>query len=239
MINIINTTKSLTSNLISFIISFIQLYLVLLIVPYFMKFIGIFCTNKERRNINKLANPLIKFNKNSLKSFEKFIFKIIKSISLSMKFKSFTLLFKMDDLKRSIMHLNPEEFEEFCANVYRKLGYKAKVTQFGNDGGKDVILSDKDNNVIYVECKRWHEECGREIGREICQKLIGSCASDGVKKAIIVTTGKIHRNAVEYQKTLNSTKSFDLQIVDFEELIFLYLKAYGVNKINKFEKEAI
>lgn len=246
MINIITTTKLLTSKLISFTISFIQLYLMFLILPYLIKFIGLFCTKKERRNLNKLSKPLIRFNKNSLKEFKKAILKInktisslIKFISLSMKFKSFTLLFKMDDLKNSIMHLDPDEFEQFCANIYKKLGYKAKVTQFGNDGGKDVILTDKNNNLIYVECKRWNEKYGKEVGREICQKLIGSCASDGVKNAILVTTGRIHENAIEYQRNLNSTKSFDLQIVDFEELILLYLKAYGVNKINKLEKEAI
>ena len=134
------------------------------------------------------------------------------------------------------MNFNPEEFEEFCADVYRKLGYKAKVTRFGNDGGKDVILTDKENNLIYVECKRWNKENGMQIGREICQKLIGSCASDGVKNAILVTTGKIHQNAIDYQKNLNREKSFNLQIVDFEELIYLYIKAYKVNKSSELEK---
>lgn len=246
MINILNTTKLLTLNFISILSSFIKIYLVFLITPYSLKFVGLFCNRKDKRNLNRLSNSLIKFNKKGLKNIKKSIFKfnkkisyLYKSILLSMKFKSFILLFKMDDLKNSIMHLDPEEFEQFCASIYRKLGYKAKVTKFTHDGGKDVILTDKDNNLIYIECKRWHELYGKEIGREICQKLIGSCASDGVKNAILVTTGKIHKNAIEYQKNLNKTKSFNLQIVDFEELIFLYIKAYGTNNINKFEREAI
>lgn len=236
MINIFTTTKILTSSTISFILSFIKLYLWFMTLPYLINFIGLFCTRRQQRILFRISNPLKRFNKNTLKGFRRVIVSFFKYIYLLIKFKSFTDLFKIEDLKKLIMNLNPEEFEEFCADVYRKLGYKAKVTQFGHDGGKDIILTDKENNLLYVECKRWHEEYGKEIGREICQKLIGSCASDGVNSAILVTTGKIHQNAIEYQKNLNNVKSFNLQIVDFEELIYLYLKAYKVNKKNKLEK---
>jgi len=43
--------------------------------------------------------------------------------------------FVLDALVR---RLNPQEFEEFTADLLRALGYQARVTQFGGDGGVDV-----------------------------------------------------------------------------------------------------
>ncbi|MBE6069349.1 MAG: restriction endonuclease [Clostridium lundense] len=240
---IIDTAKFITNflhNCLSLIILIPFYYILLLVTPIIIDFIALFCTRRQSKLLHKcFSEPLRRFNKNVLEILKKFSVKIYRNIFLLMKFKSFTALFNMESLKNSIMNLEPEEFEQFCAEIYRRLGYKATVTEFGNDGGKDIILTDKYNNLIYVECKRWHELYAKQVGREICQKLIGSCAADGVKKAILITTGKIHENAFEYQKHINKNNSFDLEIVDFYSLIKLYMEAFGVSGINDTMKDTI
>jgi restriction system protein len=120
-----------------------------------------------------------------------------------------------------IEHMKGREFEKFCAWLFRKSGkYKSvELTQAVADGGKDIIL----NGDTYVECKRYSEGNGEystlEIGREICQKLVGAMVADGIKKGIIVTTGLIHKNAWEYLKSIEKNTDLELEFMIFDELI--------------------
>ena len=47
-----------------------------------------------------------------------------------------------------------QSFEHEVADVYRKLGYLAKVTKQSADGGIDIILS-KNGRTSYVQCKHY------------------------------------------------------------------------------------
>ena len=131
----------------------------------------------------------------------------------------------------------PEEFEKFCGELYKKLGYKVTVMPEGQDGGKDVIAIDKSNNKIYIECKRYHPERGFVVGREICQKLIGSCAMDSVDRAIVFTTGRIDNNAYNYQRELNDKGKFKLELVNYDKIYDLYREGPKVNRGNNNEDE--
>jgi len=120
-----------------------------------------------------------------------------------------------------IEQMKGREFEKFCAWLFKKSGkYKSvELTQAIGDGGKDIIL----NSDTYVECKRYSEGNGEfeklEIGREICQKLVGAMVADGIKKGLIVTTGGIHKNAWEYIKNIEKNTDLQLDIMIFHELI--------------------
>jgi len=96
------------------------------------------------------------------------------------------------------------------------MGHKAKRTQSGNDYGRDCII---DNNT-FVECKHYTGN-NFQIGREICQKLIGSMEYFNITRGIIFTTGKIHNNAYEYAKGL---KYKSLEFVNLDDIIQCYIK---------------
>ena len=202
----------------------ILLFILLLILPYILNIISLFTYNQKTKVLRSMSRSLKKSNEKTFKT----IVNIFKALFCLIRFKVFI---NPKKLRESILRLSPEKFESFCADIYKKLGYKSTITQFGNDGGKDIILTDENNIVTYVECKRWHPELNPDsIGREICQKLIGSCMSDGVKNAIIITTGKIHENAFKYQTKLNKNSEINLEIINFDGLIELYLKAYKMNQ---------
>lgn len=120
-----------------------------------------------------------------------------------------------------IEHMTGIEFEKFCTWLFKKTGqYKSvELTQAAGDGGKDIIL----NGDTYVECKRYTQgNCDYatlEIGREICQKLVGAMVGDGIKKGIIVTTGVIHKNAWDYLKNIEKNTDLELNIMIFDQLI--------------------
>ena len=46
----------------------------------------------------------------------------------------------------------PTDFEKFCANLFRKMGYTAELTPPTNDCGYDILLT-KENQKTIVECK--------------------------------------------------------------------------------------
>ncbi|QPW62162.1 restriction endonuclease (plasmid) [Clostridium botulinum] len=91
--------------------------------------------------------------------------------------------------------MSPREFEVFVANLFTQLGYDAKVTEATCDGGKDVIATNSEEK-IYIECKHWN--INNLIGREILQKLVGSAIGDDATRAIVITTSKYNKNALEY-----------------------------------------
>ena len=99
--------------------------------------------------------------------------------------------YDLDKIMNLVHIISPRQFEVFICELFHQPGFKSQVTPSGNDYGRDVILNDN----IFVECKHYGED--NYVGREICQKLLGSVQMFKAKKGIIVTTGPYNRNAYE------------------------------------------
>lgn len=136
-----------------------------------------------------------------------------------------------------LLSLHPRSFEKFCSLLFFKLGYKIELTDYERDGGKDIILTDENEEKIFVECKRWtqaSEKAGYMIGREICQKLVGAMVQNNVKKGMIITTATIHKNAIEFKKDLIKNNSdIELELIDMDGILDL------VEEVIKLEEEKL
>lgn len=129
----------------------------------------------------------------------------------------------LDVIRDNIMMYNGREFEVFIAELYGLLGHKVELTPQSNDGGKDLII-DKE---IYIECKAWHNDS--QPGREHMQKLMGSCAADGIKKAWFISLNGFNDNAFKYAKQINKRGDFVLSLYDIDYIMNM------VKKVNTSE----
>jgi restriction system protein len=123
----------------------------------------------------------------------------------------------VEKLKSEITYyrrMDPFEFEAEVARIYAQLGYSTELTSKTNDEGKDIILR-KNNEVIYVECKRFSENT--KVSRPILQKLYGVMVADGVKKGIIVTTSDFTKEAIDFSKKMGES----IELVDSQKLLSL------------------
>lgn len=142
--------------------------------------------------------------------------------------------FKMKVKKESINNMTGLEFESFSAWFFEEVyGFNdIVITQATNDGGVDLIMTDNNGEKIYVECKRYNkfkkaskyefnedEEYDFIIGREICQKLVGAMTLNNIKKGIIMTTGDINKNALNYVEKLRENSGVDIKFITMEEII--------------------
>ncbi|MFN8074232.1 MAG: restriction endonuclease [Kineosporiaceae bacterium] len=115
--------------------------------------------------------------------------------------------------------LNHREFEEFTADLLRALGYQARVTQYGQDGGVDVIAHRDPLGVepplIKVQCKH-HTST---IGAPEVQQLIGT--QQGHELAVFVTLGKYSVPALAIERQRSS-----LRLLSGEDVVGLVLDNY-------------
>ncbi len=58
------------------------------------------------------------------------------------------------DLLQWLRGMKPSEFEDYIADLFARLGYKAKAVGASHDGGVDVIV-EKDGVKCYVQCKKF------------------------------------------------------------------------------------
>lgn len=147
--------------------------------------------------------------------------KIIKYIKNHYHFRKID--YNYMEIYNLINKMSSRGFEIFCCELFKELGYKAYVTSQTNDYGRDIICKNK-KETIYVECK--HYTRGEPIGREICEKLIGSCVAFNVNHAIIITVSSFNNNAFEYQKRIYEASGFNLEFWDMEDIM------KNVNKIS-------
>ena len=95
----------------------------------------------------------------------------------------------------------------------------------GPDGGKDVILEDR-NGKVYIECKHYGTST---VGREICQKLVGAATADGITRMKVFTCGKIHTNATKYAEKFKNNENIDFEIIDIDKMYQLYIMSKTSN----------
>jgi restriction endonuclease Mrr len=120
-----------------------------------------------------------------------------------------------------LRNIDPYLFEVKVGDLFKKLGYKTKVTSKTSDGGKDVIIK-KNGETTYVECKRYGEN--QKVSRPDLQKLCGVMMVDNVKKGIIVTTSNFTKECIEFSK---KNKVFDIQLINWEKLISMFQSVSG------------
>lgn len=125
-------------------------------------------------------------------------------------------------LLQDLHHLTPREFELWCGDFIKKLGYTDIVhSPSSADGGKDIICR-KFGDTTYIECKRFGSSLGApyKVDEQICKKLVGSMVHDGIKKGMIITTGIIDSAAIEYIKTL--PQEYEIELLDGNDILRQY-----------------
>ena len=116
---------------------------------------------------------------------------------------------------QSVYDLRSWEVEELVAEVYRRNGFDAEVTQRTRDGGRDVIATCEVGGVTYstyFECKQ--QGMNNPVGVDIVRALYGVMERDRIDKGVIVTTSRFTRDSVKEAEALNGR----IKLVDYQEL---------------------
>ena len=135
----------------------------------------------------------------------------------------------IEKLKSEISYyrsMDPYKFESEVAKLYEEKGYSVEVTSKSNDEGKDIILT-KDNEVTYVECKRFNENTN--VSRPIVQKLYGVMVADGVKKGIVVSTSGFTKEAIEF----SMKKDVSIELIDSQALMEMLKPSLKINDLTQ------
>ncbi|MFI8567709.1 restriction endonuclease [Rhodococcus sp. NPDC078407] len=116
-------------------------------------------------------------------------------------------------------NLSHEEFEHFVADVLRGLGYRARLTQYSNDGGVDVIAHRDplglEPPLLKVQCKH---SLGKPASSDV-QQLIGALSHGEL--GLFVTLGTYSKDAVALERNRH-----DLRLVNGEDLVDMVLQVY-------------
>jgi len=134
-----------------------------------------------------------------------------------------------------LTNLKPREFEVLIENLYKAMGYSAKLTGKTRDGGKDIIAQKKHPGgveKILIECKRYDGNIGVKFARE----LYGIVESEGVTKGVLITT------AISFTKPARefAHKNHRIELIAYSELNRLLNRYLGQNwpvKLNDFTME--
>ena len=126
--------------------------------------------------------------------------------------KGKTLIKNSDSTSIDIMQ--GYEFEELVRAVYFYLGYGAQLTKKSNDFGADIILTDKNNNKIVVQTKRYN----KHVGARSVQEVSSARSHYNANEAWVVTNSSF-TDAAELL-----AKETDVRLIDRDEFLEDFLK---------------
>lgn len=104
--------------------------------------------------------------------------------------------------------MNEHAFELAVANLFRRNGYTAEVSNRGGDGGVDIIL-EKAGRRIAVQCKRYKGSVGPHAARD----LWGTMHHLGYSEGCIVTTIGFTKGVKDF------VQDKDIHLVDLNDIL--------------------
>lgn len=113
---------------------------------------------------------------------------------------------------REVDQMSGEDFEKFLAELFKRRGFKVKLTATSGDYGADLILKDG-KDIIAVQAKRYSST----VGVKAVQEIIGAVKMYDATEAWVVTNSHFTRQA-EKLADIN-----DVYLIDRDELIQMML----------------
>jgi restriction system protein len=111
----------------------------------------------------------------------------------------------------ALQTLSWSEFEELCAEAYRRKGYEVEPTARGADGGVDLVLRSRGKKT-FVQCKHY---AVRRVDVRPVRELFGVMAAEGASDGVIICSGSYTSAARQFVRGKNLT------LVDGAELLKL------------------
>jgi len=123
----------------------------------------------------------------------------------------------------TLLTLSPRDFECLIGELYRRMGYRIKLTPPSRDGGLDIHARRSkrgQSEHLLIECKRYDAHVGVKIARA----LLGVVTMSNATKGVIVTTGEFTRSALDLEKATGQ-----LDLVGFRDLNTLFNEHFGAD----------
>lgn len=132
------------------------------------------------------------------------------------------------NLLNKLRSLSSNEFEEYIAFLFKKLGYKSEVVGKSHDGGVDVII-EKDGLKQYIQCKKYNSRNKATLHdvRDFYGSLVDFLANS---KGYFITTGSFTLEAEEF------AKDKPIELVDGFKLLE-YIKMASVDNKEYFDNK--
>lgn len=133
---------------------------------------------------------------------------------------------------------SPEFFERVVLDVLTSMGYggsreeAARRLGRSGDGGIDGTIDEDPLGLetIYIQAKRWRNNA---VGRPELQAFVGALQGHGARKGVFLTASRFHDNALDYAKSVNTSK---LVLIDGPSLARLMVDhGVGVTTERKYE----
>lgn len=161
-----------------------------------------------------------------------YIFESYGGIAVLKKLDLTDISLPLDDVSQYLLlqyeerfQMHPGLFEEVVADAFRNVGYYARTTAYQNDGGIDVILDGKDDQLIGVQVKRYRNSIKVSQIREFAGALI----ENDMTKGIFVTTSKFQSGV--YKSASNFwERGIGIELIDGERF-------YDALQINRGTEE--
>jgi restriction system protein len=111
-----------------------------------------------------------------------------------------------------LQQLEWRRFEVVCTEFLNTLGFQAKETKTGADGGVDIVLHRTGDSrpMAIAQCKAWRT---RPVGVKPVRELYGVMAAEKVEHGIFLTTSAYTQEASEFAAGKN------LELVDGAKLM--------------------
>ena len=119
-------------------------------------------------------------------------------------------------LRSSFRGMKGNDFENFVADVYSKLGYQTEKVGGSGDGGIDIIAK-KDNKKYIIQCKDWNSN---KANPDDVSRLHSAVYREQVDKGIFVAVSGFTTQAMA-----EFDKESKMELVDGQGIIDLYKKA--------------
>jgi len=127
--------------------------------------------------------------------------------------------FQSKDTLESLRRLTPNQFEEYIAELFNRLGFRTEKVGSSYDGGIDVI-AEKDGTMHYIQCKRF---ITRQVDVGAMRDFYGALMDkQSQAKGYFITTNVFTLEAEKF------TEGKPIELIDGDKLM-RYVKEAGIN----------
>jgi len=114
---------------------------------------------------------------------------------------------------RDIDQMSGIEFEHYLVSLFRKNGYRVKLTPASNDFGADVILEGKER--IVIQAKRYSSK----VGIKAVQEISSAKGYYNAQEAWVITNNFFTSQAIKLAQSTN------VKLIDRNKLVDMILKS--------------